>query len=67
MALNCDDAPIHIEDGLADVLTVGKVFTVIVCVAVFVHPLALVAVTVYVVVTLGVTVGVPVKFPGCHV
>jgi hypothetical protein len=37
-----------------------------VCVAVFVHPFALVAVTVYVVVTLGVTVGEPVKLPGCQ-
>ena len=47
-------------------MTVGKAFTTIVLVAVLVQPLALVAVTVYVVVTLGVTVGEPVKLPGCQ-
>ena len=67
MAVNCDEAPKHIAVGLADAFTVGSVFTTIVFVAVFVHPLAFVAVTVYVVVTLGDTVGDPVKLPGCHV
>ena len=43
---------------LEDTVTVGKVFTVIVTVAVFVHPLELVPVTVYVVVVVGLAVTV---------
>jgi hypothetical protein len=66
VALNCVEPPKQIDDGLALALTVGKAFTTIVLVAVLVQPLALVAVTVYVVVTLGVTVGEPVKLPGCQ-
>jgi hypothetical protein len=46
VALNCDEAPIHIVLGFAVATTVGIAFTVMVCVAVFVHPFALVAVTV---------------------
>lgn len=61
------DAPRQIADGLADAAREGKLFTCIVCVAVFVHPLALVTVTVYVVVTLGDTKGEPLKLPGCQV
>ena len=66
VALNCDEAPKQSTEGLADALTVGALFTVTVCVAVLVQPFALVAVTVYVVVTLGDTVGEPVKLPGCQ-
>ena len=55
------------ELGVADANTVGKAFTTIVVIDVLLHPFALVPVTVYVVVTVGVTVGEPVKFPGCHV
>jgi hypothetical protein len=48
--------------------TVGNAFTVIVRVAVFTHPFALVPVTVYVVVTDGVTLmEVPLNDPGIHV
>jgi hypothetical protein len=66
VALNCDEPPKQIDDGLAMVETDNVLLTNTVCVAVFVHPFALVAVTVYVVVTLGVTVGEPVKLPGCQ-
>jgi hypothetical protein len=49
----------------AEMVTVGEGFTVMVRVAVFVHPLAEVPVTVYVVVVVGETVTVvPVSEPG---
>jgi hypothetical protein len=56
LAVNSELAPEHIAAGLADADTVGNGFTVNVTVAVPVHPAALVPVTVYVVVELGVTV-----------
>jgi hypothetical protein len=56
LAVNTELAPLHIADGLADAVTVGNGFTVTLTVAVPVHPAALVPVTVYVVVELGVTV-----------
>ena len=52
--------------GEADGFTTGKLFTVTVTLLVLLHPLALVAVTVYVVVAAGETVGEPVKLPGNH-
>ena len=67
MALNCDEAPTHNVDGFAFAETLGKVFTTIVCVPVVEQPFALVAVTVYVVVTDGFTVmEAPLAPPGCH-
>jgi hypothetical protein len=66
VALNCDEPPKQIDDGLAMMETDNILLTDTVCVAVFVHPFALVAVTVYVVLTLGVTIGEPVKLPGCQ-
>ena len=56
LAVNTELAPLHIADGLAETLTVGKEFTVTLTVAVPVHPAVLVPVTEYVVVALGVTV-----------
>jgi len=54
-----------VDEALA---TTGSVALIeIMIVAVFVQPLALVPVTVYVVVVVGVTVGEPVKLPGIHV
>ena len=47
------DDPLHIDDAPIDVLIVGSGFTVMVRVAVFTQPLALVPLTVYVVVTVG--------------
>ena len=67
VALNCDEPPTQIEEGLALVVTTNALLTEMVCEAVAVHPLALVAVTVYVVVIVGDTIGEPVKLPGCHV
>lgn len=67
MALNCDEAPTHKAEGFAFAETNNVLFTATVCVAVAVHPLALVAVTVYVVVIVGDTIGEPVKLPGCQV
>ena len=53
---------------MAFAVRVGNAFTTIVCVAVLEHPLALVAVTVYVVVTDGFTViDAPLNPPGCHI
>ena len=46
VALNCDEPPKQIDDGLAFVVTDNKLLTDTVCVAVFVHPFALIAVTV---------------------
>ena len=64
---NTLDSPVQIVAGAADVLTVGRAFTVTVTVAVFVQPLAAVPVTVYVVVATGVTVLVaPVPNPWLH-
>jgi len=45
-AVNTLDSPAQIVDGATDALTVGKVFTFTVTVAVFVHPLPSVPVTV---------------------
>ena len=56
LAVNSELAPEHIAVGLADADTVGNGFTITLTVAVPVHPAALVPVTVYVVVELGVTV-----------
>ena len=51
--------------GFAEVFTTGIAFTVIVLVAVFVHPAAFVAVTVYMVFAVGLTVtGLPLNEPG---
>jgi hypothetical protein len=66
MALKADELPIQMADGDADGTIIGKLFTETVTVAVLVQPLALVAVTVYVVVSDGETLGEPVKLPGCH-
>ena len=46
LAVNTELAPLHIDDGLAVVVTVGNGFTVTLTVAVPVHPAALVPVTV---------------------
>jgi hypothetical protein len=54
-------------DGDADAAIVGKLFTETVTVDELVQPLALVAVTVYIVVAVGETVGEAVKLPGCHI
>jgi len=56
LAVNTEVSPLHIADGLAIAVTDGNEFTVTLTVAVPVHPAALVPVTVYVVVALGVTV-----------
>ncbi len=56
LAVNTDVAPLHIEVGEAAAVTVGNEFTVTLTVVVPVQPAALVPVTVYVVVALGVTV-----------
>jgi hypothetical protein len=56
LAVNTDVAPLHIDVGEADAVTVGNGFTVTLTVVVPVQPAALVPVTVYVVVALGVTV-----------
>jgi hypothetical protein len=56
LAVNTELTPLHIAAGLAVAVTVGNGFTVTLTVAVPVHPSALVPVTVYVVVALGVTV-----------
>ena len=56
LAVSSELSPLHIAAGLADAVTVGNGFTVTLTVAVPVHPSALVPVTVYVVVALGVTV-----------
>lgn len=48
--------PVHILDDPGATVIVGNAFTVMVRVAVFAQPLALVPVTVYVVVTVGDTV-----------
>jgi hypothetical protein len=62
------EPPAQIEDAELDAVTVIELFMVIVRVAVLVQPLALVPVTVYVVVEVGLTVTVePVRLPGCHV
>ena len=59
-------AQIVVVDEVA--VTVGEVFTVMVRVAVLVHPFAAVPVTVYVVLLVGETVtGFPVSDPGIHV
>ena len=67
MATNCAEAPIQTEDGLLLADTSKLLLTCTVCVAVAVQPFAFVVVTVYVVVMLGVTVGEPVKLPGCQI
>jgi len=56
LAVNIELAPLHIAAGLADAVTDGIGFTVTLTVAVPVHPSAVVPVTEYVVVELGVTV-----------
>ncbi len=68
LADNVDAAPKQMAVGLAVAVRVGLGTTVIVLCAVFVHPDALVPVTVYIVVTVGDKVcGVPFKLPGNHV
>ena len=65
LAVRVVELPAQIVALDADVDTVGAVLTVIARVDVFVHPLALVPVTVYVVVDVGDTVtDEPVKLPG---
>jgi len=59
LTVNTVLAPLHIVAGLAVAVTVGNGFTVILTVAVPVHPSAVVPVTEYVVVEFGVTVLLP--------
>ena len=66
VALNTDEPPKQIAVGEAVATTFKTLLTDIVTALVFVQPLALVAVTVYVVVAAGETVGEPVKLPGNH-
>ena len=56
LALSVVLDPEHIDDDVADAVTVGNGFTATLTDAVPVHPAVLVPVTVYVVVPLGVTV-----------
>ena len=61
------DTPAHRVVAEAEVLTTGNGFTVMVFVAVVIHPVALVPVMVYVVVLNGVTItDMPLKLPGCQ-
>jgi hypothetical protein len=55
VALNCAVAPMHIVAGVA--VTIGIGFTVTVAVVEFTQPFTSVAVTVYVVVEVGLAVG----------
>jgi len=59
LTVNTVLAPLHIVAGLAVAVTIGNGFTVILTVAVPVHPSAVVPVTEYVVVEFGVTVLLP--------
>jgi hypothetical protein len=66
LAVNEEDPPLHIVEGVAVGVITGFGLTVTLTVAVPVQPAAL-PVTVYVVVVAGVTdTGVPVKPPGFH-
>ena len=56
LAVSVDDEPTQMEVGEADTVTDGSGLTVMVTVAVLVHPAEEVPVTVYVVVTVGVAV-----------
>ena len=56
LALSVVLDPEHIDDDVADAVTVGNGFTATLTDAVPVHPAVLVPVTVYVVVLVGVTV-----------
>jgi len=59
------ELPVQIVCAVGVAVTIGVWFTVTVIV---VHPLAFVAITVYVVVEKGLTLtAVPVSEPGCHV
>ena len=66
MALKVVEFPIQMADGDADAAIVGNPLTETVTMDELVQPLALVAVTVYVVVAVGDTLGEAVKLPGCH-
>jgi hypothetical protein len=66
VALNTLEPPKQIALGEAVATTFKTLLTDMVTVLVLVHPLALVAVTVYIVVAVGETVGDPVKLPGNH-
>ena len=66
MALNTEEPPTQIAVGDALATTFKMLLTDMVTALVFEQPLAFVAVTVYVVVAVGETVGEPVKLPGNH-
>ena len=66
VAVSTEAPPKQMALGDADAFTFGKLLTVMVIVPVLLQPLALVAVTVYVVVAVGETLGVPGKLPGTH-
>ena len=67
MPLSTAAPPGQTDVGEAEAVTFNKVFTVIVTVAVLVQPWAVVPVTVYVVLAVGLTVMLfPVIFPGCQ-
>ena len=67
VALKVVDAPVQRLVEEAPATTVGNGLTVIVTVEVFVQPLAFVPVTVYVVVLVGLTTGLPLRLPGIQV
>jgi hypothetical protein len=68
LAVSVVEPPEQIGETDTAAVTVAELLIVIVRVAVLVQPFALVPVTVYVVVEVGLTViEVPVRLPGCHV
>jgi hypothetical protein len=67
-AVNVEEFPLHIKDGLAVAVIVGEFFAFNEMVVVELHPAAFVPVTVYVVFAVAViTTFAPVKAPGFHV
>ena len=66
VAVKVEEPPTHIEEGEAVAVTLGKVPTDTVTVAVPEHPLAFVPVTEYVVVDVGLTVMLAVVWPVFH-